>query len=206
MNKLFRPILIILFFIFSTLLFNTSIAQVPDTRDCKINPYLTPTTCDEKNITIDSNCQTRHILNPGSADCCILICKNSQGSLDQNNESLKKFSSFNIFGSKFNLDLTDAKTVELLVSLFVSTILGIVSLYALLKGAYLAAFKRPEATTAEDIASINKEFTSLVVGFTVAWGLIFLVQIVFGILGLGNIRNMELFNDQNGIVITVKGK
>lgn len=171
-------------------------------RDCSRDPYIVPS-C-QSGVTVDADCQAKRILNPAGQTCCILTCRDSENNDNITDEGLGKFTNFNIFGTRFRLDLTDPKTVESLISLFISTILGVFSLYALLKGAYLLGVKRPNLTKSEEIQKLNKDLVSLVTGFTLAWGLIFIIQIIFSLLGLGNIRNLELFNDQGGTVITIR--
>ncbi|MCS7316995.1 MAG: hypothetical protein NZZ41_01560 [Candidatus Dojkabacteria bacterium] len=194
-------------FILPSYLFAQGNANNNAGRDCSSNPYAEPSCPEGIRIKINADCQTKKILNPSSAEartCCLLICENNRQQLSD--EGLGRFVNLNIFNTKFRLDLTDSRTVEFLISLFVSTILGIVSLYALFKGTYLLAFVRPNLTKSDDIKKLNQKITALVAGFTLAWGAIFIIQLTFNFLGLGDITDFSLFEEEEATVITIRSR
>lgn len=181
------------------------------TRECSGDPYEIPSECKDDFI-IDAKCQSLKILSPQSElaqKCCIHICKGDTSTAEDPKNTLNQedLAFLNVFGVKLGLDFSAenrTKTISTLINLVITTILGIFSFYALFRGVYLAAVKRPVLTKPEDISKLNKEFTSLLIGFVIAWGVIFIVQLVFSILGLGSLTNFSFENAQNGVVITIK--
>jgi hypothetical protein len=194
-------IIVYLFFLFSQ--FGLVFAQ-EQKLTCKNNPYLEPKDCGEAGVTIDSNCQARRILNPNpNEDCCILVCKNANELIT---ETLDRFSSFNLFGTTYRIDLTNRANIEMLINLAIITIISIAGLYALFRGAYLAGFVLPSSEKDEDFSKISKELRNLVFGFLLAVGSIVIVQLAFTVLGLGSLTDIQLFEDKNGINIVVGNK
>jgi len=192
-----------LFFIFTFVEFELVSAQ-EQKLTCKNNPYLEPKDCGEAGVTIDSNCQARRILNPNpKEECCILVCKSAN---ILPTETLSRFSSFNLFGTTYRIDLTNRANIEMLINLAIITIISIAGLYALFRGAYLAGFVLPSSEKDEDFSKISKELRNLVFGFLLAVGSIVIVQLVFTVLGLGSLTDIQLFEEQNGLKIVVENK
>jgi len=201
-NGLFLFTLLCFSFIFFKTIF--VFAQAQQNTNCLINPYLEPINCGEEGITIDSNCQARRILDPKpDEDCCILICRNTS-SLDS--ETLSTFTNLNLFGTTYRIDLTNRSNIEMLINLAIITIISIAGLYALFRGAYLAGFVLPSSEKDEDFSKISKELRNLVFGFFLAVGSIVIVQLIFTVLGLGSLTDIQLFEDQNGLKIVVESK
>lgn len=179
---------------------------------CEGDPYRIPAQC-EDNFVIDQECQTIKILSPQSEQartCCLHKCKDEQTSVTGNTDNIldqKDLSFLNVFGVRLGLDFSESgrtKTITTLINLVITTILGIFSMYALFRGVYLVAIQRPVLIKPEDISKLNKQFTSLIVGFVLAWGIIFIIQVVFAFLGLGSLTDFNFENAANGITITIK--
>lgn len=179
---------------------------------CEGDPYKIPAQCKD-DFVIDQECQTIKILSPQSEQaktCCIHKCKNNPTSVTGNTDNVldqSDLSFLNVFGIKLGLDFSEAgrtKTITTLINLVITTILGIFSMYALFRGVYLVAIQRPVLIKPEDISKLNKQFTSLIVGFVLAWGVIFIIQVVFAFLGLGSLTDFNFENAANGITITIK--
>lgn len=179
---------------------------------CEGDPYKIPAQC-EDNFVIDQECQTIKILSPQSEQartCCLHKCKDEQTSVTGNTDNIldqKDLSFLNVFGVRLGLDFSESgrtKTITTLINLVITTILGIFSMYALFRGVYLVAIQRPVLIKPEDISKLNKQFTSLIVGFVLAWGIIFIIQVVFAFLGLGSLTDFNFENAANGITITIK--
>jgi len=88
----------------------------------------------------------------------------------------------------------------------IQTILGLISLYTLFRGVYLAGFKRTADNNTGDIEKINKEFTNLVIGFVISWSFIFILQLVGGALGLGSLTTLQVkgTGPSSGTTIIIK--
>lgn len=155
-------------------------------------------------------CSSAKLLNP-ALDCCENKCRddgnavrNSGGSvIDPANvqqPQIEGFLQFDIFGSQIKIN------PERLPALFLTVISSImfgISIYVLVKGIYVAGVKRTQAVSPEEIAKINKQFTGLVVGFVLLWSFIFIMQVVFSFLGLGNITSLD-FSQSEGSNIVIR--
>ncbi len=145
----------------------------------------------------DLNCAARKIIDP-KFQCCYNKCRNKSG------ESVAdEYLEFVVFNTNFRIN---PENVPSLINLGFSTFLGIVSVYALFRGIYVAGVKRTEAITPDDIEKLNKELTSLVIGFVIAWAFILIIQIVANILGVGDLSRLDVSSEsggENNIVIRI---
>ena len=193
--------------ILTTILLITPIlTRVSAADNCKA-PYYIPSSCPEAYIpgtragyTADLNCANNRIINP-KIDCCPNMCVNIDGTPNTKGTLVSQVTQFEVFNTTFRVS-TDS--IPTLINLLISTILGIFSLYTLIRGMFVAGYKRSQATSAEDIANINKDLTNMVIGFALAWGFIILIQIVASALGVGQLSNMDLTSSSTGTVITIK--
>lgn len=147
----------------------------------------------------DFNCINNKFLNP-NLECCPNKCVGGSTSSPEDDT----YQQINFFGTTVGLDFSNPNTIPTLVNLGISTFLGIISIYALFRGIYVAAFIRTSATDPARIAAINKELTNLVIGFIIAWGAIFIVQLVANIIGLGSLSNLQVAGTQGAYVITIQ--
>ncbi|MEP7103846.1 MAG: hypothetical protein ABI721_04015 [Candidatus Dojkabacteria bacterium] len=165
-------------------------------------PDACPTACKSQNDTNcyvpDFSCSNAKFLNPQTI-CCSNKCNGGGtiGTIDPGDASLIR--SFNIFGTKFSFS---SGSIPSLINAIISTFLGIVSIYALARGAYLGAVIRPGVTSSDDISKINKEIVNLIIGFILAWSFIFIIQFVATVLGIGNLNDLNVTNTGTEIVIT----
>ncbi len=157
-------------------------------------PDYIPSQC-PKDYTPDYTCLNIKILKPNDAtakSCCINKCRNDS---DVNGGTTQDpVRRLEAFGAKF--DIT-ASSIPKIINLAISAILGILSAYVLFRGVYVAAVKRTQTTSADEITKVNKELSSLIVGFIVLWSVIFIIQLVFGVLGLGNVTSINIGTDPN---------
>lgn len=199
---------IYIFGLFFALCIISSIVNLVSARsapsECQINPYKEPSGCSD--FIIDSDCQARRILNPSPDEtCCILNCRSiiTSDSVVISTPTLDQFTSLNLFGTRFNIDLNNRKNVEMLINLGIITIISVIAIYALFRGAYLAGFVLPSIDKEDDASRVSRELRNLVFGFVLAVGSIVIVQLVFTVLGLGSLQDLSLFEDSNGFTIIV---
>lgn len=171
-----------------------------------------PPGCDGP-IGIPSNCQKPCANSADTSNCytpdfqCInskfvnsaTSCCNNKCSTDNSVLPPLELSELNIFGTKFRLSPSAIPSV---INALISTFLGVVSFYALGRGAYIGAILRTRATSADDIAKVNKEVVNLLIGFVLAWSFIFIIQFISSVLGIGSLNNFNVEN--TGTVITIK--
>lgn len=184
-------IFITIFSSFSLLLTSSAFAQ-----DCGASPYFVPEAC-PTTYQPDFNCQTEKILNPGT-QCCPNICPGDSGVGQP--EELEVVTS--IFNNK--IGVKSGEQIPTLINLVVTTLLGIVSVYATVMGIYIAGFVRARSTDDAEIAKANKTLGTLIAGFLLAWSFIFIIQVVANFLGLGSLSNLELIDETNADVITIE--
>lgn len=123
-------------------------------------------------------------------DCCINKCKNSQGT---SSEALpQEFREFTFFNVKVKISYEKIPT---LINLGFSTFIGILAIYAAIRGVYIYAIKMGNATKDEDIAAVSKEARAILIGFILAVTFLFLTQLVFSILGLPALNELDLSVD-----------
>lgn len=166
-------------------------------------PFGIPVEC-EGSFAPDNSCITARIINP-EIDCCRNYCPenpstryNAATDCASGNsaacDASSVFTSLNIFGSKVQYA---PDKIPSLIQLAISGALAAVSFYALFRGMFLYAIRRPNTTDAADIAKINKEFGNIIIGFVIAWSVIFIVEFVMRILGLPSLAqiNVETLDD-----------
>jgi len=159
-------------------------------------PFYVPPSC-TTDFVPDLNCQANKISNPDDK-CCPNVCPGSKGEIiDPSSSTYRKFV---IFGTEFRLD---PNKVPAVIKVVFQTFLGIVSIYALVRGVYVAGFKRTTVNTPDEIAKINKELTNLVIGFMICWGFILVVQVVGNFLGLGSLNTVSV-GTSGGPVVVIK--
>src|SRR5690606_16851902 len=128
----------------------------------------------------------RKLLNP-DIDCCENKCRSgSTTTPGASDPILEKYREFGVLGIRVRID---ESSIPSLVNIALTTFLGIIALYTLFRGIYVAGIKRTNATSEDEFSSINKEFTALIIGFIIAFTSIFLVQLVFNVLGLGSLTD-----------------
>jgi hypothetical protein len=195
-NSKFKGLVILIVsFLFLTILFSVNVkAQSGFVAGC-MPPQGVPVACPTDFIP-NLDCQLERIVNPGT-DCCPNMCPGGDLDTDQPDELQK----LNVFGTTL---LIGPESVPLLINLALSAFLGIVSLYALIRGIYLGAIKRPQTIDDKEIGDISKEIKNLLIGFIIAWSFIFITQIVVQFLGLGSLQDLTLIGTNDGLVITVE--
>lgn len=151
--------------------------------------------------TADLNCAASKFTNPGN-NCCPNMCVDSGGNPTTTPEVLpEEYNQFEVFGTTIRVNPNNFGT---LVNLAFTTFLGLVSIYVILRGIYVAGVKRPNATTDEEIANISKELTNLVIGFVICWSFIIVIQLVANFLGIGRLTDMDFSGGDGSLVITIK--
>ncbi|MFS8130710.1 MAG: hypothetical protein ACMG57_01895 [Candidatus Dojkabacteria bacterium] len=199
-GKNFIKVVITSFFISIALSFASSFKVNAFPTGC-LGPIGIPSSCqnpcaaqdDAANCYVpDFQCSNARILHPGT-DCCTNKCKDNDPGTPTPAEVIK----FNIFGTQF--EITPAK-VPNLINIAISSFLGLVSAYALIRGMYVGAVLRTRATSSEDIAKVNKEIVNMIIGFVLAWSFIFIIQFIGSILGFSV---SDLNFTSTGSVITI---
>lgn len=142
----------------------------------------------------DLSCTKAKVLRP-NVDCFENKCP-SAASYDTPSSSASgdTFDELEVFGVKFYVN--SAKRFAAILNILISTFLGVVSMYALLRGIYVGGYIRANTIDANVIASANKEFLNLMIGFAISWGFIFILQFFMSFLGYGSINQLVLFGDQ----------
>lgn len=199
-------VLVFALFISSVVFIQGSWNKADAASSCEA-PYYIPSGCGNDangnpNIEPDYECMNVKILKPGSSlaqSCCINKCKGGTGTTPgQETASLRRLEAF---GAQFAIS---ASSIPKIINIVFSTVLGLISIYVLIRGIYVAGVKRTQATSADQIATLNKELTNLVIGFIILWSIIFIIQVVFGLLGLGSVSDIKIGtdpSDKNVIVI-----
>lgn len=147
-------------------------------------------------------CINRKLLDP-SYSCCRNICAEKAGGIDiaAQPEVFQKLFSF--FGR--TIAITSGNQLIAIFNIAITTILGIFTVIALVFGVYIGAFVRARTTDQEEIANANRTLVNIIIGFTLAWSFLFIIQIVMGFLGLGNLSNLVFLennpDDPNVIII-----
>lgn len=202
------------FFVLSLIPFFIISAQ--DAASCP-PPYYIPTACPSPYIpgqkggyTADLNCKLENFFTGTSLDttntarCCPNRCVDASGDKvtvsgfwPTSNPS--EFRSFEVFGTTIRIN---PDNIPSLINILFTTALGLVSLYTIARGIYVAGVKRSSAQSAEDIANVTKELTNLLVGALIAWGFIIVIQVVAGFLGVGQLNNLDISGGDN-LVVTI---
>lgn len=159
-------------------------------------PDFIPSSC-RNDFRPDFNCINNKILNPKDT-CCPNICNAVDG------VALDPLFEINLFQTQIRLNLTDPDTIVTLINLVISTVLAIISLFALFKGIYLAAFKLTSTTDKDEMIRIRDNLVSLVKGFALAWGAILIIQLIATLFGLGSLNNITFSNnDETGVRLII---
>lgn len=155
-----------------------------------------------KDFEPDHLCNIQKIKDPNT-QCCPNKCIDADTSIDPDEkEELQRLG--NIFGTEVRYT---PEKVPSLIQLGISAVLAVVSFYALFRGMFLYAIKRPNTIDSAEIAKINKEFGNIIIGFVLAWSVIFIVEFVMRILGLPSLSQIDierLDEGENSNVIVIK--
>lgn len=185
--------------------------------DCPAPRYV-PSACTDvyqpgksAGYTVDLNCSASKFIDP-SNKCCLNKCVDKDGNTEQSgnnnngedpdNGLSEQYRKFEVFGTSIRIN---PENIGTLINLAFTTFLGIVSLYTVLRGIYVAGVKRPNVTAEEDVKKVYSELVNLVVGFSLAWGFIIILQLVSNFLGIGKLSDLDFTSSGEGsLVITVK--
>jgi hypothetical protein len=184
-------------------------AVVSAAGDCA-PPYYIPQACPSPYVpgqrggyTADLNCPLSGFINPEAPGCCRNKCVDSSGNslsgTTTNPENPVEFQRFEVFGTTIRLN---PDNIPSLINILFTTALGFVSLYTIARGIYVAGVKRASAQSAEDIANVTKELTNLLIGALIAWGFIIVIQVIAGLLGVGQLNNLDISGGDN-LVVTI---
>lgn len=205
------------FLIASSLIFGfTHVYAAPDPASeaggskCQA-PYYIPSACPTPyrpgvsgGYTADLNCQLLKLTDPGNK-CCPNICVNSNGESPENSlaaDNPELFSKLEVFNTTIRVNPDNIGTI---INILFTTILGLVSLYAIIRGFYVAGVKRPMVIDADSIAGINKELTNLIIGAAICWGFIIIIQVIANLIGVGQLSNLDISGGESGgTVVTIK--
>jgi hypothetical protein len=166
---------------------NERVCDQPGTLPCDCTPPQgIPTAC-PTDFEPDHLCNIAKIKDP-TVICCPNKCIDAETSVPQpEQDELRRLG--NIFGTEVRYT---PEKIPSLIQLGISAVLAVVSFYALFRGMFLYAIKRPNTIDASEIANINKEFGNIIIGFVLAWSVIFLVEFVMRILGLPSLSQIDI--------------
>jgi hypothetical protein len=200
LSKLFLVLLLVILFLFS-------LFQLEQNIKIEANsPICIPPSC-PTDYEPDFNCIQKQILdptakNPSSAQfCCENKCKDI-GGLPTEDRARQLDPLFTFFGQ--TLYVSVAERIPTLINLAITTALGLMSVYTVVYGTYVAGYKRTQTTDPGEIEKISKTLKNLVLGFVLAWSFIFIIQLVASLLGLGSLSNLTLVGDGGGSTITIE--
>lgn len=170
-------------------------------------PYYIPSACKTPYVpgrsagyTADLNCQLERISNPASR-CCPNYCVDSSGeAVGLSTETNELVSALEVFNTTIKVS---PDNLGVLINILFSTVLGLVSLYTIIRGIYVTGVKRPMATSADDIANLNKELTNLIIGAVICWGFIILIQVVANLFGVGQLNSLDISGGEGGGTVIV---
>lgn len=190
-------------------LFITTGFKVSAQADCQA-PYYIPSACPSpympgvaSGYTADLNCQLVKITKPGTpeANCCPNICVTEAGEANYGASNPQVFSQLEVFGTTIKINPDNIGTI---VNILFTTVLGLVSIYAIVRGIYVTGVKRPMAITPDQIAELNKELSNLIIGVIICWGFIILIQLIANLLGVGQLNSLDISGGESGgTVITI---
>lgn len=192
MKKVYIITLTIFLFTLSIGSINAQPSYVSDPNDYA-DAFHAPVNC-PTNFVPDLSCTKAKVLRP-NIDCFENKCPGA-ASYDTPSSSASgdTFDELEVFGVKFYVN--SAKRFAAILNIGITTFLGVVSMYALMRGVYVGGYKRANTIEADVIASANKEFINLIIGFAISWGFIFILQFFMSFLGYGSINELVLFGDQ----------
>jgi hypothetical protein len=158
-----------------------------------------PSNCPQE-YEVDFSCQKAKILSP-SVSCFLHKCPDAPSYAELQKDDSRsgqgsedKFS-LDAFGARFSVD--SGKEIAAIVNISISTFLGVVSLYSLVRAFYVAGVKIAGTVDSEKLEEAKRELIQLVLAFVIAWSAIFILQIVFTVLGLGNINDYVFFGEDS---------
>lgn len=161
-------------------------------------PLACPRQCASQNDTgcyvPDFQCTNAKFLDRQTV-CCDNKCIGDVGDGGDQGDLIR---SFNVFGTKFSFSVNK---IPNLINVAITTFLGIVSAYALIRGMYIGAVLRSQAITPEDIGKVNKEIINLIIGFVLAWSFIFIIQFISSVIGIGDLNDLNVTNTGTEIII-----
>jgi hypothetical protein len=169
-------------------------------------PYYIPSACPAPyrpgvsgGYTADLNCQLEKFTDPQS-NCCPNKCVTADGSSNTGAQNPDLFWDIDVFGTVMRIN---PDSTPVFINILFTTVLGLVSLYAIIRGIYVTGVKRTMATTPDEIAEVNKELTNLIIGAALCWGFIILIQVVANFLGVGSLSSLDFSSGDSGTVIIV---
>lgn len=131
----------------------------------------------------------------GRVDCCENKCKDDSVAIDTPPEL--NFFAFEIFNTKVNITYEKIPTI---INFIFSTVIGVLAIYAAIRGIYIYAIKLPNTTKDEDIAAVSKEARAILIGFVLALTFLLLTQIIFSVLGLPALNTINFQVNPNATV------
>lgn len=176
-------------------------------------PYYIPSGCNTPYVpgkspgyTADLNCQLVRITKPGTPEalCCPNICVDANGDKQTGSgaDVVPEVTNLEVFNTTIRINPNNAGTI---INILFTTVLGLVSVYAIVRGLYVTGVKRAMAITPDQIAELNQELTNLVIGVVICWGFIIVIQVVANVLGVGQLNNLDISGGESGgTVITIK--
>lgn len=157
------------------------------------SPICIPSSCaGEGQYEPDFACINQQLLDPTN-NCCENKCKNISSGND-NPDSFTKL--IDVFGSSIVIETDDPiGVIAVLVNLAITTVLGFISLYAIVRGIYEGGIKRARSIDSGEIEETTKTVQTLILGFVLAWSFIFIIQFITSILGLGSLSDLTVLQD-----------
>ncbi len=191
-----RVLLFIIFFAAIIFLYNSYLSANEGSDPCAIVKSQCPKPCkgiqNELNCYIPNfDCLSKKPLEP-KLSCCISKCKDSAKSGFNENELKEFYRTFNFFGTKVNVNTS---SLVGWVTLSVQAFLAVVSVVALLRGIKAGAFDLPRGDKLEEV---KKDVRNTLLGFFLAWGAIFIIQVVLSVLGIPGLNELVIIGDQPG--------
>jgi hypothetical protein len=121
--------------------------------------------------------------------CCISKCANEQISGSELEQLRVFYRTFNFFGTKVNIN-TDSLVGWL--TLGIQAFLAVVSIIALVKGIKAGVIDVPKG---EELDKVKRDITNTIMGFILAWGAIFIIQIILSVLGIPGLNELVIIGD-----------
>lgn len=134
------------------------------------------------------DCLSQRVLDP-MIICCISKCANEQISGSELEQLRVFYRTFNFFGTKVNIN-TDSLVGWL--TLGIQAFLAVVSIIALVKGIKAGVIDVPKG---EELDKVKRDITNTIMGFILAWGAIFIIQIILSVLGIPGLNELVIIGD-----------
>lgn len=146
----------------------------------------------------DFQCINRKLLDP-EEDCCENRCANAIPG-DPSSQDPAAFQELvNVFGTTIAIETNEPfGVIAVIVNVLITTVLGFISLYTLVKGIYVGGIKRANTVEAGEIEEISQTIRTMFLGFILAWSFIFIIQFITGIIGLGSLNDLVVLEDDPG--------